>query len=463
MSDHSMKALKKLWSNKWVKFSLVSILYILWFVVWTGNLWMLLGEIVLFDLYISKYFYRFCWSKHKQRKQENKTYRRTAEWVEAILFATIVASLIRIFFFEMYVIPTSSMEKSLLVGDYLCVSKVAYGPKIPNTPLSFPLVHNTLPFSQTKKSFVEWISWPYHRLKGLGSVKRYDAVVFNFPEGDTVILENQAISYYEMLRQYQNMYGSEEGRRHLWENGTIIERPVDKRENYIKRTIGMPGDTLSIRHSQVYLNGHPQQEIPGMQFVYFVHTNGTPISAEAFEEMGIAKDDISYNNADQTYTLPLTVQNVERIRGMRNITEVIKYEAQGWNPSIFPHSQLPAYAWNEDNFGPLWIPEKGATVQLTLQNLPLYRRIIETYEGHTLQVDGEQILIDGKPADSYTFGMDYYFMMGDNRHNSADSRFWGFVPEDHIVGKASFIWLSLDKDKSFPANIRWKRLFKGVD
>ena len=455
-----MNRLKEIWANRWVRFGVVTFLYLLWFVVWTGNLWLLLGVVVIYDIYISKWMYRLFWKKHKERKRSNKTYRKTSEWIEAIVFATVVATLIRIFFFEMYVIPTPSMEKSMLVGDYLCVSKVAYGPKMPNTPLSFPFVHNTMPLSQTKKSFVEWIKWPYHRLAGFGEVKRNDPVVFNFPEGDTVSLSYPADSYYNALRQYQRVYGEQRGRQMLLDEGIVV-RPVDKRENYVKRAVALPGDTILIRHSEVWINGEPQVEIPGKQYNYTVYTNGTAINPDHFEDMGIAQADIHFDaNQGVYFMLPLTAANAERIRAMGSVTAVEQSEAEGADPDIFPHDTT--YAWNVDNFGPLWIPSKGATVELTVENLPLYRRIIETYEGHRLEVKGDRIYIDGKEVNRYTFAMDYYFMMGDNRHNSADSRYWGFVPEDHIVGKPSFVWLSLDKEKSFPANIRWNRLFSKI-
>lgn len=455
-----IERLKEILSNKWVKFGIAATIYTLWFVVWTGNLWLLLGLLFIYDHYISKKMYRLFWRKHKDRKRTHRNYRKTAEWVEAILFATVVATLIRIFIFEMYVIPTSSMEKSLLVGDYLCVSKVAYGPKMPNTPLSFPFVHHTMPFAEKAKSYVEWISWPYHRLAGRGEVKRYDAVVFNFPEGDTVALEMQAASYYDILRDYQRTYGTTKGREELRKRFTVVSRPVDKRENYIKRAIGMPGDSIQVIHSEVRINGVAQETIQKLQFVYFVYTNGTQINARVLEEMGIAKDDILFDHQNQSYTLPLTQENVERLKKMSNITDVVKYEATGSSLTYFPHDVR--YQWNEDNFGPLWIPKKGATIHLTEENLPLYRRVIEIYEGNKLEVKGNQIYVNGQPNSEYTFRMNYYFMMGDNRHNSADSRFWGFVPEDHVVGKASFIWFSTDKDQGFFTKIRWSRIFQGI-
>ena len=455
-----LNKLKTIWGNRWVKFGVVSVIYLLWFVVWTGNLWLLLGLVVIYDIYISKTMYRLFWRKHKERKRTNKTYRKTSEWVEAILFATVVATLIRIYVFAMFVIPTPSMEKSLLVGDYLLVSKLAYGPVMPNTPLSVPLVHNTLPLSQTKKSFVEWIKWPYHRLKGFGNVKRNDPVVFNFPEGDTVSLAYPSDSYYNALRQYQRRYGDRRGRQMLMDEGIVV-RPVDKRENYVKRAVGLPGDTIFIEHSEMWINGQPQADIPGKQYNYTVVTNGTPVNPDVFEDMGVAKDDIHYDAANYAYVeLPLTAENARRMRSMGNVTAIIKREGEGADPDIFPQSEN--YPWNVDNFGPLWIPSKGSTVDLTVENLPLYRRIIETYEGNKLEIKDGRIYINGTPADKYTFAMDYYFMMGDNRHNSLDSRYWGFVPEDHIVGKPSFVWMSLDKDKSFPANIRWNRIFSKV-
>ena len=456
-----MNKLKKIWNNKWVKFSVVSLIYLLWFVVWTGNLWMLAGLIVIYDIYISKKMYRLFWEKHKERKRTDKTYRKTAEWVEAIVFATVVATLIRIFFFEMYVIPTPSMEKSMLVGDYLCVSKAAYGPKMPNTPLSFPFVHNTMPFSQTKKSFVEWIRRPYHRLAGWSRIRRNDPIVFNFPHGDTVALVEPSNDYYMLLRNYQRAFGAKAARERLLEQTDLVYRPVDKRENYVKRVVGMPGDTIVSSHSEIWINGERQADIPGKQYNYFVETNGTPINQETLADMGVAKSDIHYDAASKTYSyLPLTETNAERIAGMRNVTGMIRYEAEGADPDIFPFDER--YPWNVDNFGPLWIPRKGATIELTPENLPLYRRIIEVYEGNSLEERDGKIYINGIPAQEYTFAMDYYFMMGDNRHNSLDSRYWGFVPEDHIVGKPSFVWLSLDKEKSFPGNIRWSRLFTKV-
>lgn len=451
-----MGKIKSFFANRWVGFILASILYTLWFVVWTGNLWLLLGLPVIFDLYITRFFYRYVWCHNAALCKKSRTYKFVYEWVNAIVFATVVASLIHIFVFQMYVIPTSSMEKSLLIGDYLYVSKVAYGPQMPNTPVAFPFVHHTMPFSDTKKSFSEAVKWPYHRLKGLGRVRRNDVVVFNFPAGDTVLLENQSATYYDVLRTYQKQFGEAEGRRRLENQYTVITRPVDKRENYIKRCVGVPGDTLRIVGSEVYVNGRLQEPIPEKQYFYTVQTI-EPLSQYAIEKLGITE--LSGNGT--LYFMALTEENAAKLSRLRNVVDVKRYVAEGINPDVFP--QRPdLFAWSQDNYGPIWIPARGATVRLTEENLPLYERIIRVYEGNDLEVSDGVIRINGEPTDSYTFRMDYFWMMGDNRHNSADSRFWGFVPEDHIVGKASFVWLSLDEHKSFPSNIRWKRIFRKV-
>ena len=449
-----MGKIKDLLHNKWVGFTLAALLYTLWFVVWTGNLWLLLGLPVIFDLYITKFFYRYVWSHNVKMCRQSKVYKTVYEWVNAIIFATVVATLVHIFLFQMYVIPTSSMERSLLVGDYLYVSKVAYGPQMPNTPLSFPFVHHTMPFSQTKKSFSEAIKWPYHRLKGLKPIRRNDVVVFNFPAGDTVLLEDPAVTYYDVVREFERSFGKEEGRKRLNQEYTIISRPVDKRENYIKRCIAIPGDSLEVRDGQAFINGQPQKEVPGLQYSYVVQTS-SPFTQYAIDNLGIRE----YTGNGSGYFMTLTDEIAEKVKELSNVISVRRYIYTP-NNGVFP--QWDEARWSQDNYGPIWIPQKGATVQLTPENLPLYRRIIEAYEGHKLEERDGKIYIDGAEATEYTFAMDYYWMMGDNRHNSADSRFWGFVPEDHIVGKASFVWLSLDANKRFPANIRWERLFRKV-
>ena len=448
-----MNKIKALFANRWLKFSFVAIAYILLAVVWTGNLWMLLGLAVIFDIYISKFFYRYIWRYNDALRKRSEIYNFAYEWVSAIVFATVAATLIHIFVFQLYVIPTSSMEKSLLIGDYLYVSKLSYGPQIPNTPLSFPFVHHTMPWSQTKKSFSEAVKWPYHRLKGLGKVERDDVVVFNFPAGDTVLLENQAVTYYDVLRQYVNEYGEEAGRARLNRDYTVISRPVDTRENFVKRCVGIPGDTIQIIDTELFVNGKKQAELPGKQHIYFVQSS-SPISKYAIDNIGITE----WSGSGNYYYMTMTEEAAERVKAMSNVVNCTQYNETVATGEAFPHSDN--YPWTQDNFGPLWIPQKGTTVALTLENLPLYERIITAYEGHTLAVDGEQIVIDGTPANEYTFAMDYYWMMGDNRHNSADSRFWGFVPEDHIVGKATFIWFSSDKEKG---GVRWDRIFNKIN
>ncbi len=449
--------------NRWVKFALVSIIYILLCVVWTGNLWMLLGEVVIYDIYISKYMYRLFWRKHQERKQKSLRYKVMFEWVESILFAVIVVTLIRYFIFAMYVIPTPSMEKSLLVGDYLLVSKLAYGPVVPNTPIAFPLVHNTLPLTKYSKSYLEWPSWKYHRLKGLGKVKRGDVVVFNFPAGDTVILQRQNETYYDVLRDHRRRYGQNEGYKRLHAEYDVTYRPVDRRENYVKRCVGLPGDTLSVVESVLYVNGQEFEPIPDMQYYYYIRTNGQKIADHRLDEMGISLADRNsrdaWNASTGTYKLPLTHENAERVGKLPNVLSVERLII-GFTDNVFPNDT--AYHWTPDNFGPLWIPKKGATVAIDTHTIPLYRDIIGKYEGNLLEERTDGIYINGERADSYTFKMDYFFMMGDNRHNSADSRFWGFVPEDHIVGKASFIWYSIDSDRGFPRGIRWNRIFNVI-
>ena len=464
--------IKNILKSQYFKFGLTALIYIL-IVIWLENAWLLLGLIIIFDWYITK---KVNWTFWKKRGQRPNT---LIEWVDALIFAVIAASLIRLFVIEAYTIPTSSMEKTLLAGDYLFVSKVSYGPKMPNTPISFPFAHNTLPLTSTTKSYVEWAKWPYKRLDGLGPIERNDIVVFNFPAGDTVILQMQDRDYYSILRQYAQELKNRDinngnqvrsfsaykqrARNYIKEQYDVTTHPVDKRTNYIKRCVALAGDTIRIEDGQVYVNDKEQKHFENMQYNYLVKTNGTKINPVHLERMGINRSDINYMPSGSIYQMPLTKENLEKIRNFSNVVNVTKYENN--SPSSSNHVIFPFdsdYAWTEDNFGPLYVPKKGETVKLTPHNLPLYERIIDTHEGNNLEMRDSTIYINGDPTDSYTFQMDYYFMMGDNRHNSADSRYWGFVPENHVVGKAVFIWLSIDKYGSFLDKIRWNRLFSVI-
>ena len=329
------------------------------------------------------------------------------EWFDAIVFAVVAALIIRTYVFEAFTIPTSSMEKSLCVGDYLIVSKIHYGPKRPNTPLSFPFVHNTLPGSKTAKSYLEWIKLPYHRYPGVTTMKRYDPIVFNYPAGDTVCdIFQSSVNYYDLVREY--------GRKKVWNDhanfGNVISHPVDKRENYVKRLIGMPGDTLKIVDGVVFINGEKAYEPENMQHNYTVVTTSGGINKQTLDKYDITE---GYRTADPNiFVLNISAKVADELIKLPFVTSVmrnIQAPGEGTSTSLFPN-RPDLYPWNVDNFGPLFIPKKGVTVPLNINTLPLYERIIHAYELHDLKVQGNQILIDGKPADSYTFEMDYYWM-----------------------------------------------------
>jgi signal peptidase I len=373
------------------------------------------------------------------------------EWADALIFAVIAATIIRTFLIEAYTIPTSSMEKSLLVGDYLFVSKASYGPKVPNTPIAFPFAHHTLPLTQYTKSYVEWIRLPYYRFPGFRTINNNDVVVFNYPDGDTVALQMQNRSYYAMVREM--------GRDFVWRNYDIVARPVDKRENYIKRCVGIPGDTLQIIDGQIHINGELLPFPQNGQFNYQVVTDGSPLHTRILERYDITD---GFQRSANEYILAMSEETAEKLAAVASVQQIRKIiKPHDFHEThIFPFDRN--YPWNEDNFGPVYIPKKGSTVEINPKNIVLWDRIIEVYEGNTLEVRDDQILINGYPATSYTFQMDYYWMVGDNRHNSADSRYWGYVPEDHIVGRAMFVWLSLDKNKSFINKIRFNKTFRVI-
>jgi len=391
------------------------------------------------------------------------------EWVDAIIFAVIAATIIRTFLLEAYTIPTPSMEKSLLVGDFLFVSKVSYGPRVPNTPLSFPFAHHTMPLTKNTPSYVDWIKLPYYRFPGISKIKNLDVVVFNYPDGDTTTLERQSeVSYYEMVREM--------GREEVWKQYHVIARPVDKRENFIKRCIGIPGDKLQIIEQQVYINGKPLETPEKAQYYYRVKTNGTVINDKTFSKYDITDPTTvdrngntipfahAYNFNDSSYSLVLTKEVAENLKSIPNIISVekIKFPKDAYDPRLFPFDST--FRWNIDNYGPIQIPAAGQTMPISKSNISIYKRIISVYEHNDLKIDGNKIFINGKEASSYTFKMNYYWMMGDNRHNSADSRYWGFVPEDHVVGKAVFVWLSLDPNRSlFEGKIRWGKMFRLIN
>ena len=465
--------MKKIEKKQYIKFAIAAVLYGL-FILWMQNGWLALGYILLADIYLTKYIPWGAW-----KKTNNPTLRSIYDWIDDIIFALVAVYFINLFIFQNYQIPCSSLEKSLLVGDYLFVSKVSYGPRVPNTPLSFPLVQNTLPILNCK-SYLDWPSWDYKRVAGLGQIQRNDIVVFNFPAGDTVATLQQNPDYYTLVQ----MYGREAVRMNKQSFGDIIYRPVDKRENYVKRCVGLPGDSLSIRNNQVYINGKAARNPKNMQLNYFVETE-TPLTETMFRNWGVSRDDyMPYGqpctvtdpetlsflgfqpNANGAYNLvyrfPMTEAMVAQVKKLPSVKKVIVEPEIIGGTMYYPVDY--DNGWTRDNYGPIWIPKRGATIELTPENLALYRRCIKNYEHNELEEKDGVVYINGEKATTYTFQYDYYWMMGDNRHNSADSRSWGFVPEDHIVGKPIMIWLSLDKDRSlFDGGIRWNRLFRWVD
>ncbi len=403
--------------------------FIAFTIAWTLLIYVLEGEWLYFiPLFVADYLfwetlnYKF-WKKRVKKEKKKKS--EVSSWIDAITFAVIAATLLRTFLIEAYTIPTSSMEKSMLIGDFLFVSKVSYGPRVPMTPIAFPLVHHTMPIVGGK-SYTEAVQLPYHRMKGFGIVERNDCVVFNWP-------------------------------------AETLGRPVDKKENYVKRCVGIPGDVLELKNANLIVNGNPQEEPEGMkkQWHYDVSTKGTGLNPNILYE----KYDITeggYGRNQNEYNLTLTNESRDALSEFPNVTSVKKQveKAGKYADYIFPHDEN--YKWNVDNFGPITIPAAGATINITTENLSIYKDIIERYENNRLEVVAGEIYINDKVANTYTFNMNYYWMMGDNRHNSADSRFWGFVPENHIVGKALFVWMSWDKNAEGLKKIRWNRLFRSV-
>ncbi len=498
-----MNKIKELYSNikgwltnRWVAFVCVALVVSL-FLVWYGAWWALFVAVpIIYDFYITKriagwhkqfsakyawwrivwgvwcalvfaiivgvliYMIVFKWNTStamllivcaavfgyalwNELKCETKLYEWLYSWVHAIIFATVVATLIQLYWFQMFVIPTGSMESTLLAGDYILVDKVAYGPRVPMTPLSFPFVHNTMPLNDTKSSFSTAWQRDYRRLAATDEVKRGDVVVFNFPEGDTVVLEMPAMSYYELLRSPELGATERERRAKLLNNYTIAVRPLDKKENYIKRCVAVAGDSLKIVDGVVYTDGVAEKYVPKRQYSYISGKTRRPLSAI-----------VDYGGV--LAPAPITDDAI----GQYADEEPIKagYTDAGY---LIPHLKEGDTAeWNLDNFGPIWVPKAGATIELTPENMALYGRCIAVYEQRAVKQQDGKVYIDGVETTEYTFLMDYYFMMGDNRHGSLDSRFWGFVPEDHIVGKASFVWFSVDPNGE---GVRWERIFTKIE
>ena len=433
--------------TRWWRFGAVALIYVLW-TIWMGNPLLLLGLILLGDIYLTQYLPWGAW-----KGLENKTLKTIMSWVDAIVYALVLVYFLFLFIGQNYQIPSSSLEKSLLTGDFLWVNKVTYGPRVPQTPLHFPLAQNTLPILNCK-SYIETPQLSYHRLKGLRNVERMDIVVFNFPAGDTVALKMPNPDYYTLCQER----GRDVVRNNKEIFGDVIYRPVDRRDNYVKRCLGLPGETLQIKDGIVYVNGKAVPQPENVQYFYYVETDGTFIDDAMFDDLGISMED-RHGQGNQ-YILPLTAAMKKKLESESWVKTIQRIQPDE-GETLFTYPVGTDYGWTHANYGPIWIPKKGAKVDLTLQNLPLYERCIKNYEGNDLEVKNGQIYINGQIAKSYTFKMDYYWMQGDNRDNSLDSRYWGFVPEDHIVGTPSIILISFDKDhRLFDGGIRWNRIFK---
>ena len=483
--------LREVKKTRWIRFGFGTLLFFA-FIVWLNNYWWVLAYPILFDMYLTNYV-PWSWWKHSK----SKSVRTIMSWVDSIVYALVLVYFVFAFIGQNYRIPSSSLEKTLLVGDYLWVNKMCYGPRVPMTPIHFPLTQNTLPIIETK-SYLEHPQIEYRRLKGYRNVERYDIVVFNYPAGDTIAYKVQNPDYYTICYSegrsalspsiHRDLLAGEKidvtsyefGQRciavgreivksHPDIYGEVMYRPVDRRENYVKRAIGLPGDYLKIVDHVIYINGKPLTDPENVQYAYNVVTGKQYITPELFDEMEVSNADrvepvkdaagnVMYEN------LSLTNSAVKRLRSMSYEVERVPIDID----FVYPIAR--SYGWTRADYAPMlnggkgmWIPKKGSTLKLTMENLPIYERAIKNYEHNDLEVRDGKIFINGKEATEYTFKMDYYWMMGDNRDNSLDSRYWGFVPEDHIVGTPMFVIVSFDQDKSFFNSIRWDRILKDAN
>ncbi len=482
-NTRSGKAAKEEWKGlKWCKFAVAAVCYLA-FLYWVESWWGLIVLPFIYDVYITK---KIKWTWWKEL--ESDVARTIMSWVDAIVFALVAVYFFNNFFFQNYQIPSSSLEKTLMTGDFLLVSKISYGPRVPQTPLTLPLTQHTLPLFNCK-SYIEWPQWEYRRVKGLGKVEYGDIVVFNYPAGDTVAVDFNG-DYYSLCYElgcnaaYEQGYevplletmGREDqeatfshlysiGKQIVAANanvyGKVVTRPADRRENYVKRCVGLPGQTLQIKDKIIYVDGEKQPTPTFAQFNYKVYTHNNQVLSDGLcDELNISDEDRD-KIMDHNEGIPLTRMAAEQLRKNTAFCDSVVEIKDGYHGNLYPLNHQ--YGWTRDNYGPIWIPAKGKSVKLTLDNIAIYERPIRVYEKNDLEVKDGKIYINGKQTDTYVFKMDYYWMMGDNRHNSADSRYWGFVPEDHVVGKPLFIWLSLITDRNGKAHgVRWNRLFTMV-
>ena len=461
--------------TRWVRFAIVALIFLLW-VAWMGNWWLALFLFLLFDIYITGYI-PFTWWK----KSDNKAVKAIMSWVDAIVYALVLVYFVFAFLGQNYQIPSSSLEKTLLTGDYLFVNKTIYGPRVPMTPVNFPLVHNTLPIFNTN-SYLEKPSLSYHRLKGIRKVENGDIVVFNFPAGDTVMSKVSNPDYYTLVKSL--------GRNAVINNkatfGDVIYRPVDRRENYVKRAVGLPGQRIKIVDGTIYIDNVAEKTPENVQYNYIFQVKGQGLTDDEWNKLGVANEDIHFVselvqdsalarvngydvNPDGTvpmvYVTPLTKGMIDELQSAGRISHILRLPQQP-DGMLFP--DYISDSWTIDDYGGddgILIPAKGMKLKITDDNWNIYDRAIRVYENNpSAKMVNGTLYINDKPVDEYEFKMDYYFMMGDNRHNSLDSRYWGFVPEDHIIGSPWRVMISFDKDKSiFNGGIRWNRIFRDAN
>ncbi len=448
--------------TRWVRFIVVSAVFFLW-VILMGNPWLSFLWLILLDIYILNII---PWGWWKKKKGPIRT---VMAWVDAIVYALVLIYFIFAFVGQQYEIPSSSLEKSLLVGDRLWVDKTIYGARVPQTPLHFPLAQHTLPVLNVK-SYVDNPQLEYHRIPGIRSVERGDIVVFNYPQGDTVAVKIPNPDYYQICHELRRE-GITDPLAYIKANkstfGEIVVRPVDRRENYVKRAIGLPGDRLQIKNDTILINGKAIAEPENVQYNYIIPVSGV-IDRDKWQSIGVRAEDYGNGPARNElagfsyYNVPLTKAMKEELESWPEVIGPLQRESESGIydlGDVFPlGSNLK---WTRTNMGEFWIPQRGVTLHITPENYPIYERAIRTYEGNDLALRDGKVYINGKQQDYYTFKMDYYWMMGDNRDRSADSRYWGFVPEDHIVGSPMFIIVSMDGDRSLTnGKIRWNRILR---